>query len=190
MLPSCLHCRATQSCFQLMNTYSPGQRFVYTWRTFISCQSWVSMISTALSFSLIVPFPKQLQLPRSTVQTTFVSIKCVTHIFWSCHCHDQEGKTNYHLLLRENWSGWSRANQKPQKASLQWIRGSWRKGDSVSSQVCFRSTRAERLPSLQTLQLQARLAVDKEKNLLEENSLAQILCCFLPLTSDQLPKNS
>ena len=30
-----------------------------------------------------------------------------------CHCHNQEENTNCHLLMRENWAGWSRDNQKP-----------------------------------------------------------------------------
>ena len=39
----------------------------------------------------------------------FVSMKFMAQLF---HHHDQEGNTNYHLLLRGNWSGGSRVNQK------------------------------------------------------------------------------
>ena len=47
---------------------------------------------------------KQLQVPRSTVQT--VSIKCMVQL----------ENTSYHQLLRENCSGWSRVNQKPPRS--------------------------------------------------------------------------
>ena len=45
--------------------------------------------------------------------------------------------TNFHLLLRENWSGWSRVNPKPPKSC-------WKTGVRVHSQVCFASTCVER----------------------------------------------
>ena len=39
---------------------------------------------------------------------------CCKYIYIQlCHCHDQEDNTN--LLLRENWSGWSRVKQKKTK---------------------------------------------------------------------------
>lgn len=61
---------------------------------------------------------KQLQVPSFNVQTIifFLSIKCLAQLR---HCHDQEEKAGYHLLLRENRSGLSRVNQEPPKKQLQ-----------------------------------------------------------------------
>ena len=56
---------------------------------------------------------KQLQIQRSTVQTTIS--KCKVHGM-AVSLPDPEENTNYHLLLGENWSGWSWVNQKPTKS--------------------------------------------------------------------------
>ena len=54
---------------------------------------------------------KQLQVPRSTVQTTVWKYKVygtVVSLSWS-------GRKQKCLLIREKWSGWSRVNKKPTK---------------------------------------------------------------------------
>ena len=111
----------------------------------------------------------------------FVSMKFMAQLF---HHHDQEENTNYHLLLRGNWSGGSRVNQKVKpSASLQWIRSCWKSGVSVYSQVCFISTWSGPTASLShsSLSLWERscwsrrslllITWTKKKNLLEENSM-------------------
>ena len=95
-------------------------------------------LSLLKSGKLLGAISKQLQVPRSTVQTT-VSIKCIAQL---CHCQHQK---NYHRLLRKNWSGCQESTKNHQKAGLQWIR-SWMTAVSVHTQACFTSTWAERLP--------------------------------------------
>ena len=66
----------------------------------------------------------------------FESIKCMAQL---CHCHHQEGNTNYHLLLREDWSEWSSVDQKkPQKKQV------YNELEAAERQVCFVSAWAER----------------------------------------------
>ena len=63
----------------------------------------------------------------------FAGIKCMAQL---CHWHHQEENTNHHLLLRGNWSGWSRVNKKPPKSKsvCQQLLIQY------SVQVCFTST--------------------------------------------------
>ena len=112
---------------------------------------------------------KQLQIPRSTMQKTVVSINFMAQL---CHCHDQN--PNYHLLLKEKLSGWSIFNKKHLKASLQWIRSCWNtKGQcQQSSLFCIihglKGCCARKKPLIQTQYLNAWLQfatdhMDKEK---------------------------
>ena len=55
--------------------------------------------------------PFQSSYRSQTLTLSQLSIKCMAQL---CRCHDHEENTNNHLLLGENWSGWSRVNHKPQ----------------------------------------------------------------------------
>ena len=57
----------------------------------------------------------------------------------------QEENTKYHLLLEENWSGWSRVNLKSLKSKSVLNESWWKTAVSVHSQVWFASTLTERL---------------------------------------------
>ena len=73
------------------------------------------------------------QIIYRTKDQQYIQQLCIKFMAQWCHCHDQEENTNYHPLLRENWSGWSRVNKNHQKASLQWIRSCWKTAVSVHS---------------------------------------------------------
>ena len=81
---------------------------------------------------------KQLQVPRSTVQTT-VSIKFISQL---SHCLDEKN-TNFHQLKKTGQDG-PESTKIHHKASLQCIRSCWKTG--VSTVKCvFTLTCAERL---------------------------------------------
>ena len=99
----------------------------------------IDLIKSGESLGAIL---KQLQGPRSTVQTTVSKYRVhgtVVSLPWSGRKHKispaAERKTDGHDSTKNH-----------QQPSLQWIRSCWRTGVSVHSQVCFTSTWAERLP--------------------------------------------
>ena len=57
---------------------------------------------------------KQFQVPRSTVKTTVCRFK----VHGTAVSLPRPENTNYHLLLRDNWSGWSRVDQKSNKKQI------------------------------------------------------------------------
>ena len=105
------------------------------------------------------PFQSSYRPQDQLFKQLFVSISFVAQL---CHCHHQGENVNYHLLLRENWSGWSRVKEKKkhQKAGLQWTRSCWKTGVSVHSRDL-------------KVRLKSLLLITWTKNLLEQSSVVR-----------------
>ena len=76
---------------------------------------WESLRSAALIWKSALfeqsrePFWSSNRSRDQLCKQRLVRIKCRAPL---CHCHNEEENTTYHLLLRGNWSGWSRSNKK------------------------------------------------------------------------------
>ena len=96
---------------------------------------WESLRSAALIWKSALfeqsrePFWSSNRSRDQLCKQRLVRIKCRAPL---CHCHNEEENTTYHLLLRGNWSGWSRSNK---KNSLQWRWSFWKTG--VSEVCCW-----------------------------------------------------
>ena len=117
------------------------------------------------------------QIIYRTKDQQYIQQLCIKFMAQWCHCHDQEENTNYHPLLRENWSGWSRVNKNHQKASLHLNQKLLEDScQCPQSSTWLRGYCVRKKTLLQTSHLKAWLKfavdhMDKEKNLLEENSV-------------------